>query len=136
MLILKATKQTVNKVPSLSFKKDEYLEYLSKFVDGKEFVITVEEKRTLDQNSCLWGWSNVIAEKTNQPLQQTFDDIVMINFGYYSTFDDDQNQIIRPISTSSLSKSKFTDALNRTFVWAKETFDIELPNIDNYYKVT
>ena len=82
------------------------------------------------------GMVKCIAEKTNQPLQQTFDDIVMINFGYYSTFDDDQNQIIRPISTSSLSKSKFTDALNRTFVWAKETFDIELPNIDNYYKVT
>lgn len=133
-MLLKANKYTQSSVPKLNFNQEEYREFLSSFPDGKEFVIEIEEKRTLDQNNCLWGWANVIAQEQGISTEQSFEDMVIINFGYIIMYNDDDTQIIKPISTSSLSKEYFTKCLNRTQIWANETLNIELPDIINDYK--
>lgn len=129
-LILKCSKQTnPNKDPYISFPKTEYWEWLSKFEDGKELVLTISDKRSLSKNACLHGWVNIIAEEMGETFEVAKWYIVTTNFGYTLT-EIDGIEIKIPISTSKLSNKKFGEGLTKTYIWALETFNVTLPNKD------
>lgn len=126
-LIIKASKQTKDGQPYLSFPKVEYIKWLKEFEDGHELLILLQDKRSLSMNKCLHGWIKILAESIGNDFDTMKYWVVIKNFGYTIQLIDDEEFKV-PVSTSKLKKEDFSIGLIKTHAWALEKFNIDLPS--------
>ena len=133
-MILKATKQTINKFPTISFSsKKDYLDYISQFNDGEEVLVEILSKRTLSQNRIFHLWIKCIASHIGESFEAVRMWMVCKHFGCEEKEIEGKLYNI-PCSTSRLSKQEFTESLQSMYIWALEELNIALPNNDNIIK--
>lgn len=126
--MLKATKQTTNGKPTISFsKRDEYITLIDRFSDGEELLIEIESKRTLSQNRLFHLIVKIISNEIGESFEYTKAYIVIKIWGS-EEINIDGKIYNYPKSTSLLSKEEMKQGLNAIYPWALETFNVNLPS--------
>lgn len=118
-ITLKGYKSSKQGIPSLTFPKDAYKEFLNKLDDYEEVVIEISIKRSLDQNAKFHKLVQIMSEHMGESFEAVKAYLVCKFFGCDDVEIEGRHYTI-PVKTSQLSKEEFTIGLTALCQWMEE----------------
>ena len=103
-----------------------------KFFEGKKVDIDIkdhDEKRTVDQNSALWRWDNLLAEESGYTATEMHYGMCCAIFGV-TTIEkpDGSKRDVPKRTTSNLTKAEWQDYIRDYRIIARDIYNYEMPN--------
>lgn len=90
-----------------------------------------EKKRSLNANNLYWVWLTVIGNVLGYTKDELHEEFASRFLGVFEKKTISGNTLIRPISTTTLNKSEFSDYMNKIHAFALSQ-EITLPQPDYY----
>ena len=111
------------------FKRKEFQEYLKNF-EGKRVTITVQRARStrsIQQNRLWWVYMTILADHTGHTKDEMHE-ICKFKFLKRELVSEKTGEVFEYLSsTSTLSKSEFSDLVEQVIAWAAQSFGVTLP---------
>lgn len=127
----KAYKNSVKGIPSISFKNiTEYREFLKEIPDSSELVITISDKRSLDQNALFHKIISLVASEIGEDFSTCKIWLTCKFFGCVEK-EIDNTVLTVPVQTSKMNKKDFADSLTSLIIFATEELGIVLQDQSN-----
>ena len=125
---MKRKEQLITGVTQGKLANEERHNEIIRSFEAKKLVITYkewDEKRTVDQNSGLWRWNNIVAEEIGDTPASVHYDICGELYGWHiskTTGNPTPNK-----TTSGMSTSEFSHHIKLYEIKVRELFNINLP---------